>query len=119
MLLKLSGYEAKLAHTGPDGVQAADEWQPDVVICDIGLPGMDGFTVARRLRQAPSIAGVRLIALTGYGQKEDVANARAAGFDDLLVKPTDPAKLFDTLQSADAVQHGPHGSGGELRRVRP
>ena len=102
MLLKVTGYEVKVAHTGPDGVQAAHDWKPQCVICDIGLPGMDGYAVARHLRQHPSTGRMRLIALTGYGQARDAANARAAGFDEWLVKPADPEKLFDTLEAAPA-----------------
>ena len=107
MLLKLSGYEVRVAHTGTEGVRAAAEWLPDTVICDIGLPELDGFAVARCLRQEPSTAGIRLIALTGYGQPEDTMNAREAGFDDLLVKPADPDQLFQTLQSAGAATDEP------------
>jgi PAS domain S-box-containing protein len=98
LLLEVSGYEVKLAHTGAEGIRAATEWRPDTVVCDIGLPEMDGFTVARVLRQQPSTAGIRLIAVTGYGRGEDVAKARTAGFDDHLVKPADPEKLLEKLE---------------------
>jgi CheY-like chemotaxis protein len=101
MLFEATGYEVRLAHTGTDGVRAASEWRPDAVVCDIGLPGMDGFTVARQLRANSGTAGVRLIAVTGYGREEDVEKARAAGFDDHLVKPVDPEKLLEKLEPVE------------------
>jgi CheY-like chemotaxis protein len=70
---------------------------PHVVILDIGLPGMDGFEIARRIRANDKHAGVRLIALTGYGQAADRRAAEAAGFDAHLVKPVDPDRLLDLL----------------------
>ena len=74
-------------------MRAAEAYRPAVVICDIGLPGMDGFAVAGALRRNPATAAARLIALTGYGQDEDRRKARAAGFDEHLTKPADPATL--------------------------
>jgi PAS domain S-box-containing protein len=102
LLLEVSGYEVRLANTGDEGIRTATEWRPDVVICDIGLPEMDGFTVARRLRQEPSTAGIRLIAVTGYGRGQDVAKARTAGFDEHLVKPAEPEKLLEKLEWTDS-----------------
>jgi PAS domain S-box-containing protein len=93
MLLDAYGYEVTVAYSGPDGVRAAEEHQPDVVVCDIGLPGMDGYTVAAALRGNPATASARLIALTGYGQEEDRRRAKDAGFDHHLTKPADPAAL--------------------------
>jgi PAS domain S-box-containing protein len=97
ILLEVYGYQVQVAHTGPDGVRAAEEYRPDVVVCDIGLPGMDGYRVARALRENPATATARLIALTGYGQEEDRRRAREAGFDEHLTKPADPAKLESLL----------------------
>jgi signal transduction histidine kinase len=97
MFLELSGYGVILAHTGPEGVEAARSVLPDVVLCDIGLPGMDGFEVASALRQTPETAAVRLIAVTGYGKDEDRQRAFAAGFDVHLVKPVDPLQLLAFL----------------------
>jgi CheY-like chemotaxis protein len=74
-------------------VRAAAERPPEVVICDIGLPGMDGYAVAGELRRNPATTAARLIALTGYGQDEDRQRAKAAGFDEHLTKPADPAAL--------------------------
>ncbi len=97
MFLELVGHGVTLAHTGPDGVEAAKALRPDVVLCDIGLPGMDGFAVAGTLRRHPETAATRLIAVTGYGQEEDRRRALSAGFDIHLVKPVDPQKLLGYL----------------------
>jgi CheY-like chemotaxis protein len=93
MLLETYGYQVEVAHTGPEGVRAAESHRPDVIICDIGLPGMDGYRVAEALRGNPLTAAVRLIALTGYGQEEDRRRAKEAGFDEHLTKPADPVAL--------------------------
>jgi len=97
MLLATQGYEVALAYTGTEGVEAARRARPDVVICDIGLPGMDGYAVARAIRLNPGTAKARLIAVTGYGQDDDRARALANGFDTHLVKPADPEKLLGLL----------------------
>ncbi|HVS37000.1 MAG TPA: PAS domain S-box protein [Gemmataceae bacterium] len=93
MLLELMGHEVQVAYTGPDGVRLAQTWQPAVVVSDIGLPGLDGFGVARALRSNPSTAQARLIAVTGYGTEDDRRLARESGFDHLLTKPADPGVL--------------------------
>ena len=87
------GHETRTAFTGPEAVAAAAEFLPEVVLLDIGLPGMDGFEVARRLRAMPAFAGVLLIAMSGYGRSQDLAAAKDAGFDHYLVKPLDLAQL--------------------------
>jgi signal transduction histidine kinase len=97
LLLELLGHQVQVAYTGPDGVQAAKEWQPDIVVCDIGLPGLDGYGVARELRRNPDTAQVRLLALTGYGTEEDRRRSYQAGFDLHLVKPVDPHELLKVL----------------------
>jgi PAS domain S-box-containing protein len=94
LLLELSGHAVEIAHDGQRGLEAARRFHPDVVLCDIGLPGgLDGYEVARQMRQDPALQGVRLIALTGYGQEDDQRRAREAGFDIHLTKPADPEKL--------------------------
>jgi PAS domain S-box-containing protein len=98
MLLELSGCQVQVAHTGPEGVEAALRTPPEVVVCDIGLPGMDGFAVAAALRRNPTTAKARLLAVTGYGQEHDRQHALAAGFDGHLVKPVDPERLLGALQ---------------------
>jgi signal transduction histidine kinase len=94
VLLTMTGHEVAIAHSGPKGMAAARTFRPQVVICDIGLPGrMDGYAVARAMRRDPAFAAVRLIALSGYGQDEDRRRSREAGFDAHLIKPVDFAEL--------------------------
>jgi CheY-like chemotaxis protein len=93
-LLRIFGYEVRVAYTGTDGVEAAHLFRPEIVLCDIGLPGLDGYEVARRLRSDVETAAARLIAITGYGSDSDSEKAREAGFDMHLVKPVDPDKLL-------------------------
>ena len=88
-LQKRRGHETHTAFTGPDALTAAAEFLPDVVLLDIGLPGMDGFEVARQIRAMPALRGVFIIAMSGYGRDEDRAEAKQAGFDEYLVKPVD------------------------------
>jgi CheY-like chemotaxis protein len=97
LLLETSGYEVVVAYTGPAGVAAATAVPPDVVVCDLGLPGMDGFAVARALRDGPATAAARLIAVTGYGREEDRRRALESGFDRHLVKPVNPDELLRQL----------------------
>ena len=101
-LLKHSGFDVALAFSGPDGVEAARKETPNIVICDIGLPGMDGFGVARALRADSSCREAYMIALSGYGQAEDVRKARDAGFDVHLIKPVDFTKLEQALKTAQS-----------------
>ena len=95
LLLKLDGHETQSVYTPADALERARTFDPEVILLDIGLPGMDGYEVARRIRSRGS--RVRLVALTGYGQSEDVQRARAAGFDEHLVKPADPHELRQKL----------------------
>ncbi len=99
MLLRSVGHEVTLAFDGNEALVAAERSHPQVVVLDVGLPGLDGYEVARRLRGASATAHVKLIALTGYGQPEDVARAHAAGFDHHFVKPVDPAALLGLVHS--------------------
>ncbi len=90
-LLRLHGHTVAVAFDGPGGLAAARADRPDVVFLDIGLPGLDGYEVARRLRvDVPD--GVTLVALTGFGQDADHGARRAAGFDHYLVKPAEPGR---------------------------
>ncbi len=107
LLLTLTGHEAEVALTGPAGLQAARKYRPEVVVCDIGLPGgMDGYAVARALRTDPDLAATYLIAATGYGQAEDQRRARAAGFDAHLTKPVEFDDLQRLLEAAPATRAG-------------
>ena len=100
LLLRHAGFDIELAFAGPEGVDAARTGHPDIVICDIGLPGMDGFNVARTLRAELPCRHAYLIALSGYGQDEDVRKAHAAGFDLHLIKPVDFTQLEQALRRA-------------------
>ncbi len=94
MLLTTTGFDVAVAHTGTAGVAEARRFRPDVVLCDIGLPELDGYGVARALRLEPGTARTRLIAVTGYGRDEDRRRAREAGFDLHLTKPVEPEELL-------------------------
>ncbi len=93
------GHVTRVAFTGPDALAVAAEFLPDVVLLDIGLPGMDGFEVARQLRQMPKLTGTFLIAMTGYASPEDLIAAKQAGFDEHLVKPVDLEVLREWLRT--------------------
>jgi two-component system, OmpR family, response regulator len=97
MLLETLGHEVRTLHDGTSALAIVDEFRPEVVILDIGLPGMDGFALARELRKLPSTRDALLIALTGFGGDEDRLRARAAGFDHHLVKPVSFADLEDLI----------------------
>jgi len=99
-MLELAGYEVALARTGPDAVEMAESVAPDVVLCDIGLPGFDGYEVARRLRHSDICPGVLLVAVTGYGQESDRKNAFDSGFNVHVTKPADPKTLIRILEAA-------------------
>ena len=102
MLLELSGHEAEAARSGPAGLEAAQRFLPQVVFCDIGLPGMDGYEVARRMREDGRLAGAYLVALTGYGQERDRHHAQKAGFDLHLTKPIQFSALERILAAASS-----------------
>jgi CheY-like chemotaxis protein len=93
LLEVLGGHTVEVAHTGPAGVAAAATFRPDAVVSDLGLPGMDGFAVARALRANPATAGILLVAISGYAGEEDRRRSRDAGFDAHLQKPADPEAL--------------------------
>lgn len=93
ILLGIFGHEVRTAHDGPSALNEARANPPDVVLLDIGLPGMDGFEVARKMRQELGLTKTTLVAITGYGQDEDRRRSREAGFDAHLVKPIDPKEL--------------------------
>ena len=97
LLLRGDGHEVRTAHDGSAALREAEAFRPEIVFLDIGLPGMDGYAVAQRMRQEPTSAGILLVALTGYGQDEDRRRSREAGFDHHLVKPVEPAALQQLL----------------------
>jgi len=96
-LLSLSGHDARTAVDGTTGLRVAAEFNPEVVFCDLGLPGMSGYEVAASLRALPTGKDLILVALTGYGQPSDREKTAQAGFDAHLVKPVDPAVIESFL----------------------
>jgi PAS domain S-box-containing protein len=96
-LLMLIGNDVRMAHSGACALDAAAAFRPSVVFIDLGMPGMSGFEVARRIREHPELGATRLVALTGWGQPDDRARTRQAGFDEHLVKPVDLATLRSVL----------------------
>jgi signal transduction histidine kinase/DNA-binding response OmpR family regulator len=93
LLLRREGHDAEAVYKSRDGLERAEVFRPDIVLLDIGLPELDGYEVARRLRSNPALSHMRLIAVTGYGQANDRARTLAAGFDDHLVKPVGVQQL--------------------------
>lgn len=86
-VLEMYEHEVAVAHSGPDGVETARAFHPQVVLCDLGLPGMNGYEVASTLRRDPETKEAHLVALTGYSQAEERARAHASGFEVHLTKP--------------------------------
>jgi PAS domain S-box-containing protein len=102
-ILRLKGHRVRVARDGRTGLALARELRPDVVLCDIGLPDLDGYEVARALRADPASAGLRLVALSGYAQPEDRLRAREAGFDLHLAKPADLDELLHAVMDPDTA----------------
>ena len=100
-LLEMLGNDVRTVYDGEAGVQAADEFRPAVVICDIGMPKLNGYEAARRIREQPWGRDVVLVALTGWGQEEDRKKSADAGFDFHLVKPVEKATLVSLLARLD------------------
>ncbi|MCF0055205.1 PAS domain-containing protein [Dyadobacter sp. CY356] len=94
LLLRLKGFEVESRKSGLEGIEAAETIKPAVILCDIGMPGMDGYQTAKMIRQQPWGKTIPLIALTGYGQQQDRQLAQNAGFDSHLVKPVDVKELI-------------------------
>jgi CheY-like chemotaxis protein len=100
MVLENLGHTLEIAHDGAAGINAAQRFRPDVVLCDIGLPVLDGYSVARAIRQNPRLDKCLLIAISGYARDEE--RAREAGFDAHLLKPVD----FEKLEALLTVRTG-------------
>ena len=103
MILRLDGHHVRSVYSSREALEAMPVHKPDVALLDIGLPEMDGYELARRIRARPDLGGIRLVALSGYGQAEDKKRARLAGFDDYLVKPVDLPALQQALARAHAA----------------
>ena len=110
LLLEAEGHRVQVAGEGPAGLALIQERRPDVALVDIGLPGLDGYQVARAVRESPEGGQVRLVAMTGYGRQEDRARGAEAGFDVYLVKPIDGKKLLELLDDVRSGQA--HAAGG-------
>jgi len=104
LLLQIDGHETHAVYTSRDALDSAQSFRPDIMLLDIGLPEMNGYEVARRLRALPGFGEVRLIALTGYGQAGDQARARAAGFDDHLMQPVEWLELKRALAGLESTE---------------
>ncbi len=100
VLARVFRQEVRVAHDGPSALAEAEGFRPEVVLLDIGMPGMDGYEVARRLRESPWSSGALLVALTGWGQESDRKRSKDAGFDRHLVKPIEPDELGPLLEAA-------------------
>lgn len=103
LLLQAKGHETRIAVDGEEAIEMADEFLPDCVVLDLGLPGIDGYEVARRLRERPSGAKLTLVALTGWAGKDVRVKAAAAGFDYHLVKPVN-LEALERIVTAERVQ---------------
>ncbi len=99
MLLRMKGHDVRTAYDGLEAVDAAATHKPEIVLLDVGLPRLNGFDVARRIRKAENHGHVILVALTGWGHDEDRRRSKEAGFDHHMVKPADPAALDRVLES--------------------
>ena len=99
MILEMAGHDVRVVHDGQSAVSAAQSFRPETVLLDIGMPQLNGYDVARALRQEPWGAGITLIALTGWGQESDRQKAMNAGFNHHLTKPVDPAMLESLIRS--------------------
>ncbi len=97
MLLRLQGHEVRVAHNGLSALEIAAAFRPDLIFLDIGMPGMDGYEVARKLRETPGLEQTILAALTGWGQQEDRRRTTEAGFNFHLVKPPEPSAVEGVL----------------------
>ena len=108
-LLEMAGHTIQVAHSGPAALEAAAAFRPEVILLDIGLPGLDGFQVAQRLREDPTLKDVTLIAASGYGQQEDLRRSKEVGIDRHLVKPVDPRELQEILAAVGERKAGRTG----------
>jgi two-component system CheB/CheR fusion protein len=105
-VLRLSGHEVQVGYEGPAALNLAQEFRPQIVLLDIGLPKMDGYEVARRLRQMPDLEKTSLVAITGYGQDDDRKSSHEAGFDHHLIKPVQFERLQSIMQSLGEGEGG-------------
>lgn len=103
MLLRIKGHDARVANDGEEAMVVADEYEPDVVVLDLSLPGIDGYEVAQRLRERPYGGRLVLVALTGWSGRDVHSKAAKAGFDFHLLKPVDWPELEQVLEAKPAA----------------
>jgi len=103
MLLRVTGHEVEIAHDGLEAVEVAARFRPDMVLLDIGMPGLDGYAACRRIRQHPWGKNMVIVALTGWGQDGDRRKAEEVGFNGYLVKPVEPSELLRVLSGAQPM----------------
>jgi CheY-like chemotaxis protein len=112
LIIQHLGHEVKTAYDSKAAIALARDFRPEIVFCDLGLPVMDGYEVARQLRNTPDTRGAILVALTGYGRDEDKKRSGSAGFDYHLVKPVSPESLEEMLELSSRKHPGPPSSPG-------
>jgi CheY-like chemotaxis protein len=105
MLLKIHGHDVQAVHDGRTAFEAALVFRPHLILLDLGLPGMNGFEVATKVRQDPELSQVVLVAMTGYGQESDKQRSQKAGFDLHLVKPADFEEIKQILATVSATEN--------------
>jgi len=103
VLLSMWGYDCRVTYDGANALETARDYRPDCLLLDINMPGMDGYTVARRLRQEPDLARTKLVALTAYSDARHTRNIQEAGFDHHVVKPADIDELQGLLTMMEKV----------------
>jgi len=96
-IVRMFGHEAQIAYDGPETLRLVRERRPDVILCDIGLPAMDGYEVAKAIRSDPSLGGIKLVALSGYAQADDRRKSRESGFDEHIAKPANPDRIIQAI----------------------
>jgi CheY-like chemotaxis protein len=105
MVVEAAGHPVRKAFDGRSGISAALEYRPDLILLDVGMPDVSGMEVAKQLRQYRELARTRIVALTGWGQADDRQRTAAAGFDDHLTKPADPAQIERILEEVAVRVH--------------
>jgi CheY-like chemotaxis protein len=103
LILRALGHQSRMIYEGLTAVETALQYQPNLVLLDIGLPGLDGWEVARRIREQPKLKTVMLVAITGWGTNDAVQRSADAGFDHHLVKPADVSKLKQIVATVEAA----------------
>lgn len=109
IMFDLLGHQAIAVHSGPQGIAKAKEYDPNIIFCDIGLPGMSGFEVAEEIRRVDALKHVRLVALSGYAQSQDIQKALESGYTCHVAKPVDMATIKRMLSELVSGKGAPGG----------